>query len=161
MRPFHHREPGTVGAIFDYDAIVAQLIGDGQHVHPAAMRTLIRRKGTQRVCLISDAVITAGLPEGEYNWDGRIVVRKGETCKFPNGGFAGAAMLLDHALRVAVERVGLSLGEALCMASEVPARVLGVHKGRLATGYDADVVVLQDDYTPWLTVIGGQVVYRA
>jgi len=69
-------------------------------------------------------------------------------------------MLLNQMLRVIVEQVGLPFAQAVQMATEVPAQVLGLHKGRLVPGYDADVVVLKDDYEPSLTVIGGQVVYQ-
>jgi len=160
MRPFAHREPGTVGAVLDSAAVTAELIGDGYHVHPSAMRILIQCKGRQRVCLVSDAMFPAYAPEGEYPWDGRVLVHAGWTCRFPNGAPAGSAMLLNQMLRVAVEQSGLTLGEAVQMASTVPARVLGVRKGQLRPGYDADVVALKPDYEPALTVIGGQIVYR-
>lgn len=159
MRPLHHRDPGTVGAVLDCDAIVAQLIADGYHVHPPAMHVLIRAKGIERVCLISDAVL-AGLPPGEYDWDGRRVVCDGSSSRFPDGAVAGSAMVLNQMLRVIVERVGLPFSQALRMATEVPARVLGLRKGRLLPGYDADVVVLRDDGEPSLTMISGEVVYR-
>jgi len=160
MRPLHQREPGVLGAVLAHDAIVAQLIADGYHVHPAAMRMLIRAKGVERVCLVSDAMVVAGLPPGEYEWDGRRIIRAGESSRFPDGALAGSAMLLNQMLRVIVEQVGLPFAQAVRMATEVPARVLGLRKGRLAPGYDADVVVLKDDYEPSLTLIGGQVVYQ-
>jgi len=159
MRPLHHRDPGTVGAVLDCDAIVAQLIADGYHVHPPAMRVLIRAKGIERVCLISDAVL-AGLPPGIYNWDGRRVVCDGDSSRFPDGAVAGSAMVLNQMLRVIVEKVGFPFSQAVRMATEVPAQVLGLRKGRLLPGYDADVVVLKDDGEPSLTMISGQVVYR-
>jgi N-acetylglucosamine-6-phosphate deacetylase len=101
------------------------------------------------------------LPLGEYNWDGRILVRAGETSRFLDGALAGSAMVLNQMLRVVVDKVGLSFSDAVGMASDVPAQVLGLRKGRLTEGYDADVVVLDDEYEPYLTVIGGQVVYEA
>jgi N-acetylglucosamine-6-phosphate deacetylase len=160
MRPLHHRDPGTVGAVLDHDTIVGQLIADGYHVDPVAMRLLIRAKGTGRVCLVSDAMFVAGMPPGEYNWDGRTLVRAGETSRFLDGAPAGSAMVLNQMLRVVVEKVGLPFADALRMASDVPAQVLGLRKGRLAAGCDADVVVLKDDYQPSLTVVGGRVVFR-
>ncbi len=160
MRPLHHRDPGTVGAVLDHEAIVAELIADGYHVDPAAMRLLFHAKGVDRVCLVSDAMFVAGLPPGEYDWNGRRLVRAAETSRFLDGALAGSAMVLNQMLRVIVEKVGLPFADAVRMASEVPAGVLGLRKGRLAAGCDADVVVLQDDYQPSLTVIGGQIVYR-
>jgi N-acetylglucosamine-6-phosphate deacetylase len=160
MRPLHHRDPGTVGGVLDHDGIVAQLIADGHHVDPVAMRLLVRIKGTGRVCLVSDAMFVAGMPPGEYNWDGRTLVRAGETSRFLDGALAGSAMSLNDMLRVVVEKVGLPFADAVRMASDVPAQVLGLRKGRLAAGYDADVVVLNEDYRPWLTVVGGHLAYR-
>jgi N-acetylglucosamine-6-phosphate deacetylase len=160
MRPLHHRDPGTVGAVLDHDAIVAELIADGYHVGPVVMRLLIHAKGTRRVCLVSDAMFVTGMPPGDYNWDGRTLVRAGETSRFLDGALAGSAMTLNQMLRVVVQKVGLPFADALRMASDVPAQVLGLRKGRLAPGYDADVVVLNDDYRPSLTLVGGRVVHR-
>lgn len=160
MRPLHQREPGALGAALERDEIIAQLIGDGFHVHPAAMRILVRLKGSGRVCLVSDAVFAAGLPPGQYEWDGRVLERIGYTCRFPDGAPAGSAMLVNQMLRVLVEQVGISFEEALRMGSETPAGVLGMRKGRLAPGYDADVVVLKEDYEPALTVIRGEIIYQ-
>jgi N-acetylglucosamine-6-phosphate deacetylase len=160
MRPLHQREPGALGAALELDEITAQLIADGFHVHPAAIRILIRAKGTGRVCLVSDAVFAAGLPPGQYEWDGRVVERIGQTCRFPGGAPAGSAMLVNQMLRVLVEQVGLPFEDAVRMGSETPARVLGMHTGRLAPGYKADVVVLKEDYEPSLTVIDGEIVYQ-
>jgi len=130
MRPFHHREPGVVGAVMYFDEIVAELIADGVHVHPAAMAILIRAKGVERIALVSDAAPLAGLPDGEYEWEHKPVIVQGGVCH-----------LTDGTLRV-------------------PAEVLGVRKGRLAPGYDADVVLLDEALQPVLTIIGGEEVFR-
>lgn len=161
MRPLHQREPGVVGGVLDHPAIVAQLIADGYHVHPAMMRLLIRAKGMEEVCIVSDAVPTAGLPPGEYEWDGRRVIRSGDTNRFPDGALAGSVMLTSKMLGVLVDQVGTSFAQPLCMMTEVPAKVLNVRKGRLAPGYDADVVVLRSDGQPSLTIIGGEIAYQS
>jgi len=161
MRPFHQREPGALGVVLTSNKIVAQLIADGYHVHPAAMRILIQIKGADRVCIISDAVPMAGMPPGTYEWDGRTMIREGSTNRFPNGALAGSAMMVDEMLGVLVNSVGIPLQKALQMASETPAALLGVKKGRLAVGYDADVVILGDNWKPTLTIIAGKPVYQA
>jgi N-acetylglucosamine-6-phosphate deacetylase len=71
----------------------------------------------------------------------------------------GSATLLNGGLRTLVEQVGLSWTEALTIAAAVPARVLGLPTGRLAPGLDADIVILNDDYQPYLTMVQGEVVY--
>lgn len=159
MRGFHHREPGVLGAVLYYDQIVAQLIADGHHVHPAAMALLLRIKGADRVCLISDAAPLAGLPPGEYEWGSATVVVDDGVCRFPNGTLASAAALLDTGVRTLVNQVGLSLREALVPATRVPADVLCIRKGRLRPGWDADVVLLDEKLQVQLTLVGGQVRY--
>jgi N-acetylglucosamine-6-phosphate deacetylase len=161
MRGLHHRKPGTLGAVFDLDEIIAQMIADGIHLHPAAMRILIRVKGTRRICIVSDATPPAAAPPGEYEWEGYTLYHDGQQSRLENGTLAGSVTLINQMLRVLVEEVGLSLREAVMMATDVPATLLGVPKGRLAPGYDADLVVLGPDYEPYLTLIQGEVVYQA
>jgi len=161
MGPFHHREPGVVGAVMYFDQIVAQLVADGVHVHPAVMAILLRVKGVERVALVSDASPLAGLPEGEYEWGHKPVLVRDGSCRLADGTIAGAHALLDAGVRNLVRLVGLPLEQALVTATRVPAGVLGLRKGQLAPGYDADVVLLDGDYRPAFTMVEGEVVYRA
>ena len=161
MRPLHHREPGVVGAVMYFDEIVAQLIADGVHVHPAVMAILLRVKGLEHVALVSDAAPLAGLPDGDYEWEHKPVFVRDGSCRLAGGAIAGAHALLDTGVRNLVNLVGLSLEQALVPATRVPADVLGLRKGRLSPGYDADVVLLDGDYRPVLTMVEGEVVYRA
>ena len=161
MRGLHHREPGTVGAILDSDAIMAEIIADGHHVHPAMMRLLIQAKSPERVCLVSDAVLAAGMPDGEYPWGNlNLIVRDG-TCRLADGTLAGSIMLINKMMQVLVEKVGVSIQDAIHMASTSPARQLGLNKGVLDVGYDADVVVMEESYQPQMTMIQGNVVYES
>jgi N-acetylglucosamine-6-phosphate deacetylase len=159
MRPFHHREPGVVGAILYFDEIVAQLIGDGLHVHPAAMAILLRIKGVDRVALVSDAAPLAGLPDGEYEWEHKPLLIQDGSCRLTDGTLAGAHALLDTGVRNLVNLVGLPLERALVPATRVPAGVLGLRKGRLAPDYDADIMILDEALRPVLTIVGGDVVF--
>ena len=161
MRGLHHREPGTLGAVLDHEEIVAQIVADGHHVHPAALRVLIRAKGIERVCLVSDAAPLAGLPPGEYDWEGYHVYLDGQTSKLADGTLASSVMMVNKMLRVLVEQVGLPFEQALRTATEVPANVLGMRKGRLSPGYDADLILMREDYTPALTIVSGEIVYGA
>ncbi len=160
MRPFHHREPGVVGAVMYFNEIVAELIADGVHVHPAAMAILLRIKGLERVALVSDAAPLAGLPDGEYEWGHKHVFVRDGSCRLADGTISGAHALLDTGVRNLVNLVGLPLEQALVPATRVPADVLGLRKGRLAPGYDADVVLLDEALRPALTIVGGEEVFR-
>lgn len=161
MRGLHHRRPGALGAVLDHDEIIAELIADGHHVHPAAMRILVRAKGCERVCLVSDAAPAAGSPPGMYSWEGYELHVQGGTSRLADGTLAGSVTLINQMLRVLVEVVGLSMLEACRMAAQVPAKVLGLRKGRLKAGYDADMVVLGADYEPTLTIVQGEIIYTS
>jgi len=161
MRPLHHREPGVVGAVMYFDEIVAQLIADGVHVHPAVMAILLRVKGLERVALVSDASPLAGLPDGEYEWERKPVFVRNGSCRLADGTIAGAHALLDTGVRNLVNLVGLPLEQALVPATRVPADVLGLRKGRLTPGYDADIVLLDEDYRPVFTMVEGRVSHVA
>jgi N-acetylglucosamine-6-phosphate deacetylase len=159
MRPLHHREPGVVGAVMYFDQIVAQLIADGVHVHPAVMAILLRIKGVERVALVSDAAPLAGLPDGEYEWGHKTVIVRDGSCRLADGTLAGAHALLDAGVRNLVNLVGLPLEQTLVPATRVPAGVLAVRKGCLGPGYDADVLLLDSDLRPALTLVKGEVVF--
>ena len=160
MRPLHHREPGVVGAVMYFDEIVAELIADGVHVHPAVMAILLRVKGVERVALVSDSAPLAGLPDGEYEWEHKPVFVQDGSCRLADGTIAGAHALLDTGVRNLVSLVGLPLEQALVLATRVPADVLGLRKGRLVPGYDADVILLDEALQPTLTIVKGEEVFR-
>ena len=143
-----------------FDEIVAELIADGVHVHPAVMAILLRVKGLERVALVSDAAPLAGLPDGEYEWEHKPVFVQHGSCRLADGTIAGAHVLLDTGVRNLVRLVGLRLEGALVPATRVPAGVLGQRKGRLAPGYDADIVLLDSDLRPALTLVNGEIVFE-
>jgi N-acetylglucosamine-6-phosphate deacetylase len=160
MPPLHHRSPGTIGAVMDSVAVTAELIADGFHVQPPMMRLLIKAKGLDRICLVSDAVPLAGLPAGTHmHWCGLEIGTDGEISILDDGRPAGAYKLLNRAIAVMMESGSADFSQALHMASRVPAEMLGLKKGQLAAGFDADLVVLDDDLDPLLTMAAGNIVY--
>ncbi|MGD2176612.1 MAG: N-acetylglucosamine-6-phosphate deacetylase [Anaerolineae bacterium] len=162
MGPFHHRAPGVVGAVLYHREIVAQLIADLHHVHPAAMALLFRLKGADHVALVSDAAPVAGLPPGAYDWDAetRVIVGEDGTCRLPDGTLAGATSLLHQNVANLVRAVGLGWPEALQTATAVPGEALDVRRGRLRAGWMADVVVWGADFQPVATMVEGRWVWR-
>lgn len=160
MQPFHHRQPGTLGAIFERPEVHAELIADGFHVHPSAMRLLLKAKGTNGVCLVSDAVPLAGLPAGTTcDWYGFQITTDGKISTLLDGRPAGAYQLLLQAVRQLVQTGTATFMEALWMASTVPARILNQKKGELKAGYDADLVLLGEDGEPVLVLVDGKPVF--
>jgi N-acetylglucosamine-6-phosphate deacetylase len=147
MRPLHHREPGMVGAALDLDELTCELICDGVHVDPVAVRLLVGAKGPQRTMLVTDAIEATGLPDGDYRLgDRRVEVRDGRATLPGHDTIAGSTLTMDRALRNVVAFTGVSIPEAAAMAATTPARLLGIddRKGSIAEGLDADLVILED-----------------
>ena len=147
MRGFHHRDPGVFGAALDSPAVSVEVIADGVHLHPATVRMLLGSFGPDRVALITDAVTPAGLPEGAFRLGGQEARLEAGRVTLPDGTIAGSAATMDAVVANVVRWRAATLQDALRMASTVPARVAGVgtRKGRIAPGYDADIVALGED----------------
>jgi len=158
MKELHHRKPGTVGAILSMDNITAEIIADCIHVHPAVIKILVKAKGTDKVCLITDSTPYAGMPDGEYMFAGiiKVTVKNGE-CRLPTGQLAGSVLTMDRGVKNMVEKVGVSLKDAIKMASYNPAKVIGVDnvKGSIEAGKDADIVILNKNLEVEMTIIRG------
>ncbi|MBO9539243.1 N-acetylglucosamine-6-phosphate deacetylase [bacterium] len=162
QRGFHHREPGVLGAGLVCDALFTEVIADLEHVHPAGLTIAYRCKGSERLMLVSDAVRGTGLPPGEYELGGQTTFLDGHTSRFADGTIAGSVITLDRAVRNMVQMVKVPLHEAIAMASDVPARSLGLsHLGRVAPGYLADLVLLSHDLDVRATFVGGRLVHQA
>ncbi|MBC7257668.1 MAG: N-acetylglucosamine-6-phosphate deacetylase [Chloroflexi bacterium] len=161
MRGFHHRDPGALGAVLASDHATAELIADGVHVHPAAMRVLLRCLGPERVVLITDASPWAGQPDGTHEWLGQTVDVRGGRATLPDGGLAGSTATLDRCVRNAVALAGASMADAVRMATLNPARALGVdgRMGQLSVGSDGNLVVLGADGEVAITFVRGNKVY--
>jgi N-acetylglucosamine-6-phosphate deacetylase len=158
MRPLHHREPGAVGAMLDFNELSCELICDGVHVDPAALRLAWRAKGTAGVRLVTDAMQAAGMPDGSYRLGSASVeVRSGRTRSGTGEVIAGSTLTMDVALRNAVRFLRVPVVDASAMASQNPARVLGIErrKGAIAAGLDADLVVLDDSLHVCATMVEG------
>lgn len=152
MRPFSHRETGVLGAVLTSPEVTAELIADGVHVDPAAMRLLFAAKGVDRVLLVSDATAAAGMPDGTYRLGTFEVIVTGGVCRNTEGRLAGSTLTLDRGLRNVVA-LGVPFADAVRMLTLNPARLLGLEKkkGVLAPGADADLVLLDEN----LQVTGG------
>ena len=147
MGPFHHREPGPSLALLENPLVTVELIADGVHVHPAVMRWVIETAGPDRVALISDATVAAGVDSGSFRFGtfdvdvvaGMALVRGTST-------IAGSTATKDVVFRGMLELLGASddaLLAAVQMSSTTPARALGLDRvGALRAGLDADLVVL-------------------
>ena len=156
MNGIHHRKPGPIGAASENDAVYAELICDGQHVHESVVRIAFRLF-PGRICLVSDALRCAGMPEGEYELGGQQVTLKGGLARLADGTIAGSAGNLYDAMRNAVS-FGISKEEAIVSATANPAKQIGRSDeiGSIAPGKLADFVVCEEDLDRICVYMGGE-----
>ena len=163
------RACGAVEAVLADPNVSVDFILDGEHVNPIAVKMALQCKGSEGVSLITDANINAGLKPGKYTGLGGsdIVVeyeggpaRLIENTSMP-GGLAGSGLTMDRVVRNAVEMLGVSISQAIKMASYNPAKVLGLHhrKGKIEAGYDADMILLDENLYVQKCWVGGKEVY--
>ncbi|HXD36806.1 MAG TPA: N-acetylglucosamine-6-phosphate deacetylase [Rhodanobacter sp.] len=148
MTPFGSREPGVVGAALDDAESWCGIIADGHHVHPVSLRVAIAAKAPGKMVLVTDAMPPVGADSPEYKLNGETIIVKDGVCQTASGTLAGSALDMAGAVRNAVEMLHLPLDEAARMASTYPADFLGLgaSHGRIAAGYQADLVALDADY---------------
>lgn len=162
MRGLHHREPGMLGAALTLDTVCAELIADGIHVHPAAIEVLRRCKPSGKIVLISDAIQATGLPDGRYQLGQAEVTVQAGVARTASGSLAGSTTHLLRSVQYLMETVGVDPVEAVKMASLYPSRLLGLERelGSICAGKQADLVVVNQDFSPLLTLVAGQIVYQ-
>ena len=161
MTGLHHRHPGLVGAALTNEALYTELIADGIHLHPAVMRLLVRVKGRERVTLVTDAMPATELPDGDYRFGGHDVFVRDGAARLADGTLAGSTLTMDAAVRNVIRLCGVSLVDAVRMAATTPAEAMGwgSSKGKIESGYDADLVILDASLQPLATWINGVQVY--
>ncbi|MGH7408561.1 MAG: N-acetylglucosamine-6-phosphate deacetylase [Candidatus Methylomirabilales bacterium] len=166
MAPLHHREPGAAGVALADRRVSVGLIPDGVHVHPTALALALRLKGPAAAALTTDAISLAGCAEAQdagrvFTLGAqRVTLREGRAVT-AEGTLAGSLLTMDGALRRVVEYGAASLRDAARMASETPARILGLaDRGRIVPGALADLVILEEDLTLHQVLLGGRPVPR-
>lgn len=155
MPPIHHRNPGPIGAGVE-KRIYAQLITDGVHIAKPIVLATYKMFGADRMIIISDSIRCAGLPDGEYDSGGLRVFKKGSEARLADGTIAGGNSTLWYCVKKASE-MGIPFDDAVKMASETPAKMLGVNKGKFEVGYDADLLVIDDNLEIETVIIGGEI----
>ncbi|MCJ8009217.1 N-acetylglucosamine-6-phosphate deacetylase [Lederbergia wuyishanensis] len=158
MRPIHHRDPGLVVAAFEEEHVSLQAIVDQIHLHPAIVRLMHRIKGPEGVVLITDALQAMQMGDGEYEFGGhKVTVANGEA-RLADGTLASSTVTMNEALQKTVES-GISLDDAVYMGATTPANILGMlNKGRIASGMDADLVLLDSNFDVLWTMIEGDLI---
>lgn len=160
MSQLDSRAPGMVGAALVDEQVTVGLIADGIHTHPAALALTARAKGTTGIALVSDMMAAAGMPPGVYSLNDIPVYVDETSARLDDGRLAGSILTMDTAVRNMVAWSGVSIADALSMASIVPAQLLGLRDiGIIAPGNQADLVVLDADLQVIETWVAGERVY--
>ena len=144
MPPFLHRAPGPIGAALTSGGY-AQVISDGVHLHPATVLALWRMFGRERMILVSDSMRATGLSDGDYDLGGQKMTVRDGVARTQDGALAGSTTPLYTCVLRAIS-FGIPSEDAFAMASETPARLLGLNKGKIEVGYDADFCLADEDY---------------
>ena len=145
MPGIHHRNPGPIGAGCVTEGVYAELIFDGKHIHAASCKMLINIFGEDRIVLISDSMSATGLGDGDYELSGLPVTVRNGYARTMDGALAGSTSTLFDCVKVAIAS-GIKEETAVKMATENPARLMGLNKGRIEVGYDADFIIVDDDF---------------
>jgi len=148
MRPVHHREPGPILALLGSAQIAVELVADGFHLHDGTLAFAARTAGPERTVLVTDAMSAAGMPDGEYELGGQVVVVADRVARLArDGSIAGSTLTMDAAFRQAVG-AGLSISDVVRATSTTPATVLGLDgdRGTLEVGKRADIVTLSPSF---------------
>ncbi|UPO89494.1 N-acetylglucosamine-6-phosphate deacetylase [Niallia sp. Man26] len=157
MRGFHHRDPGTAGAVLLHDELTAEMIVDGVHIHPEIVKLTYKQKGKDKIILITDSMRAKWLEDGVSSLGGQKVIVKDGKALLENGALAGSTLKMNDALTNMMAFTGCSLEDVITMGAYNPAKQIGVldRKGSIKTGKDADLVVLDDNNKVILTICRG------
>ncbi|MEA4895154.1 MAG: N-acetylglucosamine-6-phosphate deacetylase [Oscillospiraceae bacterium] len=163
MPQIHHRRPGAVVALLLDPSAFLEMTVDGNHLDPAIIELVLKVAGTARCILITDGTDVRGLGDGSFRrWEGTPVIVQDGHAKTLKGTLAGSMLSQADAVRNIVHSVGIPVGDAIRMASENPARSIGVfdRKGSISPGKDADFVVFGPGLSVDMTIVRGDIVYR-
>lgn len=156
MPPIHHRKPGVIGAGSERENVIAELICDGEHVHPSSVRMAFKLF-PGRICLVSDALRCCGMPNGQYELGGQEIFLNGNVAKLADGTLAGSVTNLYDCMRKAVE-FGISKEQAILSSTIIPARQLQREQeiGSIAPGKFADFVICDEKMEKKAVYLGGK-----
>jgi len=179
MTGLHHRKPGAVGGALTCDEVIAEINADCVHVHPVAIDILLRCKGLDRACLVSDMQAIAGLPDGFYDWSDRIIdgeyewigvklekkdgiARLAQMGDEQDGSISSSCFPLKKGVQNIINEVGLSIKDAFRLGSLNPATAAGLENelGSLRPGKRADLIIIDEDINLFMTMVGGKIVHE-
>ena len=157
MSGFHHRSPGVLGAVLD-SGVTCDVIADGIHTHEASLRIFWEQK-KDKLILVTDAMRAGCKKCGAYNLGGQAVNVFDGKATLADGRLAGSVLRLDDALKNMLKFTDMTLVEAIYSVTVAPARKLGIKKGTIEVGYDADIVLFDEKLDILTAIVGGEIKY--
>ena len=158
MNPYHHRKPGIAGAVFDAD-VTCDIIADMVHTHASTLE-LVHKIKKEKLILITDAMRAGCMKCGTYDLGGRVVEVSDGKALLDDGTLAGSVLKMNEALYNMTTHTSMTLIEAVHAVTKLPARKLNVNKGELKVGFDADIVMFDENFSIKKTIILGKEKYR-
>ncbi|MEN8726924.1 MAG: N-acetylglucosamine-6-phosphate deacetylase [Sulfurovum sp.] len=158
MNPYHHRKPGIVGAVFDSN-VTCDIIADLVHTHPTTLE-LVQKVKKEKLILITDAMRAGCMKCGTYDLGGRSVEVDEGKAVLEDGTLAGSVLKMNDALSNMRTHTSMSLVEIINSVTKIPAGKLGIPKGELRKGYDADIVIFDENFSIISTIVSGEVKYK-
>ncbi len=161
MPAFTHRAPGVVGAVSDCGHVGAELICDGVHIHPSAVRAAFKMLGADRIALISDSMRATGMADGHYTLGGlEVDVTGNRATLVSDGALAGSATNLMDCMKTAVKQMGIPLETAVACATMNPAKQIGEYEnyGSITPGKKGNVVLLDEELNVRMVIKDGVIV---
>lgn len=157
MRDFNHRDPGVIGAVLLDERVYCEVIYDRIHLHDAAVKIAVRMKGIDKIVLVSDAMMAAGLSDGIYSLGGQRVTVKDGTARLESGNLAGSTLNLREAVYNMINYLDIPIKDAIRMASLSPSKAIGAdrYKGSIEVGKDADMILIDEKINILGTMIMG------
>jgi len=158
MNAYHHRKPGIVGAVFDSD-VTCDVIADRVHTHVSTLE-LVQKMKKEKLILITDAMRAGCMKCGMYDLGGRNVEVADGKALLEDGTLAGSVLKMNEALYTMITHTSMSRIEAVNAVTKIPAQKLGIQKGELKSGYDADIVIFDDNFSIISTYVQGKETYK-
>ena len=160
MTPIGHRQPGLAAAVLDHEAVTAEIVCDGVHVHPAMVRLALAAKHRSHIMAITDGTAGAGLPRGSRATIGGRAITVGDVALLEDGTMAGSVLTMDQAFARLVTTMDVGLVDAATICATTPARALGLQGfGTITAGAIADLVVMDRELKVTHTFIAGALVH--
>jgi len=157
MKPYHHREPNIIGAVFDREDVTCDVIADLIHTHKSTLN-LVQKIKKDKLILISDSIRASCLKNGFYDLGGQSVEVKGDRATLSDGTLAGSMLTLNKAVLNMVNNTNMRLEQAIYCVTKAPSLKLNINKGELKEDYDADVLIFDNNLDILMTIIDGSVV---